>query len=49
MPKLINNVADIDNKLDEDSATIYSYEKIMNEYAFNSWKKPESNDWMDNI
>lgn len=49
MPKLINNVADIDNKLDEDSATFYSYEKIMNEYAFNSWKKPESNDWMDNI
>lgn len=37
----------VDVQIEDDSPVTISYENLINDYAFNSWRKPESKDWMD--
>ncbi len=37
----------VDVDMDDGSAKTVSYESLVNDYAFNSWRKPEVKDWMD--
>lgn len=37
----------VDVQIDEGSPMTISYENLINDYAFNSWRKPETKDWMD--
>lgn len=39
----------VDTAGDDDTIKTLSYEALMNDYAFNSWQKPETKDWMDGI
>ena len=37
----------VDVEIDDGSAKTISYESLINDYAFNSWRKQETKDWMD--
>lgn len=37
----------VDVDLEDGSAMTISYESLINDYAFNSWRKQETKDWMD--
>lgn len=37
----------VDMQEEDGSPVTISYESLINDYAFNSWRKPETKDWMD--
>lgn len=39
----------VDVQIDEGAPMTISYESLINDYAFNSWRKTETKDWMDDV